>query len=337
MASYKVPQDVEADDKLLGPFSFRQFIYLMVAAAAAAGAWGLWNILPPLVVIPLPIILFFAVLALPLRKDQPMEIYLAAILSFYLKPRQRLWDPDGIESLVYVAAPRNTETDRTKGISGSEAEERLRYLSAISDTRGWSVRGMWRANETSMNAEFYNEAQTAEDVLDGSNAIAQNLSRMMDASDTKRHQEMVTRMHTVTTAPAVSAAAPLYSDPYAGAATPAMPQPSQPVAPAPATPNPFLTIPSRAAQTAAPTATQSPTFNPYPSSINQKVIQPLSAEFGAPSAPSPQSTSASTPSPDILQLASNSSLSIETIAREAHRIEKKEERSTDDEVYISLH
>ena len=27
MAVYKVPQDVEADDKLIGPFSFRQFIY----------------------------------------------------------------------------------------------------------------------------------------------------------------------------------------------------------------------------------------------------------------------------------------------------------------------
>ena len=31
MAQYKVPQDVEADDKLIGPFSFRQFVYLLIA------------------------------------------------------------------------------------------------------------------------------------------------------------------------------------------------------------------------------------------------------------------------------------------------------------------
>ena len=31
MATYKVPQDVEAEDKLLGPFTFRQFIYLLIA------------------------------------------------------------------------------------------------------------------------------------------------------------------------------------------------------------------------------------------------------------------------------------------------------------------
>ena len=34
MAVYKVPQDVEADDKLIGPFSFRQFIYLLIVAGA---------------------------------------------------------------------------------------------------------------------------------------------------------------------------------------------------------------------------------------------------------------------------------------------------------------
>ena len=36
MAEYKVAQDVEADDKLIGPFSFRQFIYLIVVAGASA-------------------------------------------------------------------------------------------------------------------------------------------------------------------------------------------------------------------------------------------------------------------------------------------------------------
>ena len=100
MAVYKVAQDVEAEDKLLGPFSFRQFIYLIIVVIAIALAWGLSRLFIPLAIIPLPIILFFGALALPLRKDQPMEIYLAAILSFYLKPRKRLWIPDGIEQLV---------------------------------------------------------------------------------------------------------------------------------------------------------------------------------------------------------------------------------------------
>ena len=41
MAQYKVPQDVEADDKLIGPFSFRQFVYLLIAGGLIALAVAL--------------------------------------------------------------------------------------------------------------------------------------------------------------------------------------------------------------------------------------------------------------------------------------------------------
>lgn len=64
MAVYKVPQDVEADDKLIEPFSFRQFIYLIIVALSLALAWGLGQLFIPLAVIPLPIIILFGALAL---------------------------------------------------------------------------------------------------------------------------------------------------------------------------------------------------------------------------------------------------------------------------------
>ena len=73
MATYKVPQDVEAEDRLLGPFTFRQFVYLLIAAIAGALAAALFQIFPLLAILPLPVIIFFLILALPLKKDQPME------------------------------------------------------------------------------------------------------------------------------------------------------------------------------------------------------------------------------------------------------------------------
>ena len=142
MAVYKVPQDVEADDKLIGPFSFRQFIYIIIAIIAIALGWGLAQLFIGLAIIPLPIIILFGALALPLRKDQPMEIYLAAVVSFYLKPRKRLWQPDGIQSLVEITAPKVVEVQRMKDLSQSEAEQRLSYLANIVDTGGWAVRGV---------------------------------------------------------------------------------------------------------------------------------------------------------------------------------------------------
>jgi hypothetical protein len=89
--------------------------------------------------------------------------------------------------------------------------------------------------------------------------------------------------------------------------------------------------------------------------MNQTVIQPLSANSQVRQpAPQPQmkaapapaelsqpegetTTSAKPVSPDIIKLASNADLSIETIAREAHRISAKEASLDDEnEVIISL-
>ena len=123
MAEHKVPQNVEAEDKLIGPFSFRQFVYLMIAVALGFFAFILGQIAFPLAVIPAPFCLFFLVIALPLRKDQPTEIYVAALLKYYFKPRVRIWKADGEQPLVEISNPTTDEGPKTKDIAGDENEE----------------------------------------------------------------------------------------------------------------------------------------------------------------------------------------------------------------------
>lgn len=321
MARYKVPQDVEADDKLLGPFSFRQFIYLIIAALGIAIAWGLSRLFIPLAVIPMPIILLFGALALPLRKDQPMEIYLAAILAFYLKPRKRLWVPDGVQSLVEIVTPKVVEVQRAKDLSQSEAEQRLSYLADIADTRGWSVRGVAPQPVSSMNPDIYYEAQQTTDVMDDSGAVGQSFDRMITAADTKRREDMMERMHQQATAPQP-------------------PKQAQTFTPTPIA-DPYANL-------------TAPTYNPYPA-MHQSMIDPngnRASQIAQAAAPQPSAqpehtsvpaqtanitTSEKPISADIISLANNSDLSVETIAREAHRIEQKEQKLNDDEVVISLH
>lgn len=315
MASYKVAQDVEADDKLLGPFSFRQFIYLIIVAMGLFMAYTLFRLLPPLAILPLPIVAFFGVLALPLRRDQPMETYVAAIVSFYLKPRKRLWEPDGIESLVEITVPKTIEDKRTKSLSENEAEERLSYLADLVDTRGWSIRNVSApdpimATNTSMVGDVYNDAVGAEDMLDDKGYAARSFESMINAADTQRRQAMINQLH----------------------------QAQQPAATATAQPQ----SPLQAPQATTPSeATTNLTYNPYPSSMHQSVVQPISDQPVAAQAPPAhpanpaQATSEDELSPDIINLANNSDLSIETIAREANRIKHKHEKD-DGEVVISL-
>ena len=174
MAQYKVPQDVEAEDKLLGPFTFRQFIYLIIAIACIAAAWGLFQIFPLLAILPLPFAGFFAVLALPLKKDQPMETYLAAVINFHLKPKKRVWLPGQSESTILITAPKVVEAPRARDITQEEASHRLSFLADIIDTEGRSIRSDYNS---SMKDEYAAEANAAVDILDQPTQIDQMIAR----------------------------------------------------------------------------------------------------------------------------------------------------------------
>lgn len=180
-----------------------------------------------------------------------------------------------------------------------------------------------------MQNDAYYEAQQQEDVLDASSGVAQSFDSMINQSDVRRRQEMIERMRQTTQAPTptVPVIAPPTVDPYANL-TPT----------APTTDEPRLT------------------YNPYPTSIHQSVINPLGTkpqseqpapvaatiQPSIPTAPAPQAppvettTSETIVSPDIINLANNSDLSIETIAHEANRIHQKEEKLPEEEVVISL-
>ncbi|HRQ86711.1 MAG TPA: PrgI family protein [Candidatus Saccharibacteria bacterium] len=252
MAVYKVPQDVEAEDKLIGPFGFRQFIYLIIVALAGVLAWGLAQVFILLAIIPLPIMIFFGVLALPLRKDQPMEIYMAAIVSFYLKPRKRFWDPEGVESLIEVAAPKTEEQTR-QALSSEDAEERISYLANIVDSRGWAIHSMGpQTPNTSLNTETYYETREVEDILDNNTFRMQELTQRMDETADRMRQEAIANMQEHAASAAV---------------TPPPPPPE------PATPNPFLNMEEKPSTT-----------NPYPHGINQAYVAPLTTSGTPPAA-----------------------------------------------------
>ena len=154
-----------------------------------------------------------------------------------------------------------------------------------------------------MRADLFNEGQAANDILDENSTTAQNINHLINQSDVRRRQEVIQRMQT-----GQSATPPPTQTP----------QPSQPDNPAPATPL---------------------QMNPYPT-MRQSVLNPVS---GRPAASAPAQTQPTTTPqasvnevpPAIIELANNRDLSIETIAREANRIQQ-ENKLSDEEVVISL-
>lgn len=346
MAVYKVPQDVEAEDKLLGPFTFKQFVYLLIAAIGSGLAYGLFQILIPLALIPLPIVIFFAVLALPLRKDQPMEVYLAAVVSFLTRPRVRIWRADGIEYLIKVVAPKGEKKVLSKSYSEEEVRMRLSYLADLTDSQGWSIRGI-RSPHNLLSEDLYHEAQAATDLLDETGDRIRQIDNLLEQTDTRRRQQLMEKMKQPAESIAVETKTISYdmpsyspSDPYSKLISPNH-TPMSAIQPENADEDIKLVV------------------NPYPV-INQLVITPLgqdepvqspavypeayqepvpAAQTAPPQAPvQPQPPSEEPISPAIIDLANNhNDLSIETLGREANRIKQKELKlKENEEILISL-
>lgn len=339
MAVYKVPQDVEADDKLIGPFSFRQFIYLIIVAISMAAAWGLTQIFIPLAIIPLPIIIFFAALALPLRKDQPMEAYLSAVVSFYfLKSRKRFWQPDGISSFVTIIPPKDSERILTKDLNEDEATRRLGYLADLVDTHGWSIRGAGSTPDTSISTDLYFESQQAPDMMDSSTPAAQAMSQQLQTEATDKRKELVAGMQTATQQ------------------TPPTPAASSAASPAPATTDnatPVSTLPTieelrakEEASTKRQAEKSSKDAIAYATALTEQASDNRGIPVATPTVEQkPVSTSASTPDTGTMELtkqqadelSQQTDVSVQTLAQEANRVaEKNKVLRSGDEVTISF-
>ena len=305
MAQYKVPQDVEADDKLLGPFSFRQFVYLMVVGGCIALAIGLFQIFPLLAILPVPVIILFAALALPLKKDQPMETYLAAIVSYYLKPRTRLWVAGQKESPIDITAPKVVDDNsRTRDISEEEASHRLSFLANIVDTGGYAIKGVVAPGQNDLAAEAY----ATNDMFESGHF--ERLEATIAKDEVERHEEVMREMRDAI-------------DVAEGVKKPSQIENVKPVE--------DVKSVEEAKQVDYDFKDDKPDFN------SDVVVIPGSEVIEEPVEKSnmvkPKNTEQSTPKSSIIDLANNDEFSVATIAKEADRLKKKE----DNEVFISLH
>lgn len=406
MATYKVIQDIEAEDKLIGPFGIRQFIYLIIVAVSGfimfriliSPVWFLGFIL-------LPHTLFFALLALPIGGEQPTETWLLAKIRFSLKPRRRIWDQSGVQNLVTITAPKKEEKVLVHDMSEGEIRSRLQALANTIDSRGWAIKNVnvnmftpayaGAAGQSSDRLVDIGAVQQVpdyavtpvDDMLDEqNNPRAQNLDRMISASSKAHREQIVNSMKNANAGSQQNTPLP----------NPALPTANTRAIPAPATPDPvgqqpdywFLNQGSSVGSVPAgfSGASASTIVTPDPNAMQQQSaglpLQPLAPHSGplteeelldkihtekqnkpkhhsnlkviktleeqqederiakleaakeaAAQIPEPPMTPA--PDPDIIELARNDDLNVETVARQAKK--SKEQDLPDGEVVINLH
>lgn len=215
MAVYKVIQDIESEDKLLGPLTIRGLVYAgIVVTCIFLDFKLLTSSVGPirwlLVLLSLPPIALFGTLASPLGREQPTEVWLLSRIRFMIQPRTRIWNQSGITNLVTVTAPKKIESILTKNLSQTEVKSRLEALATTLDSRGWAVKNV---NVTMGGFAGYFDAQedterlidtsaivkevpvvdvhASDDILDeNNNQTAQNFQNLITEAENQRRADL---------------------------------------------------------------------------------------------------------------------------------------------------
>jgi hypothetical protein len=367
MATYKVIQDIEAEDKLIGPLTLRQFIYAGIAAICLYLSFlVITRGAAFLLVIFLPVGGICGFFAFPFKQDQPTELWALAKIRFMFKPHRRIWNQSGVKELVTVTAPKKMEFSYTDGLSQIEVKSRLRALADTIDTRGWAVKNV--------NVSMYNhpqpgvdevvnsdrlvgpaglpqdvpalDIQAADDILDEqSNPVAQHFNQMIQASSSAHRQQITSELR--------QQADDIHNNTAANTQSQALPnnywflnQPAASAIPANQTMFDSLVVPPSGSDNAGSlpgTNSDDQTLSarlraqhdrPDISAAHLRTVQPLVAQSTASGQPANAPVTA-TPNPAIVKLAKDNDKNIATLARLANP--KPPEGNSPDEVVISLH
>lgn len=87
---FQVPQFIDIEDKIFGPFTFKQFIYL---AGGAGSAYAVWRLLPHFIAILIALPLLGVALALTFYKvnGKPFIDILQAWFGYTIKSKLFIW------------------------------------------------------------------------------------------------------------------------------------------------------------------------------------------------------------------------------------------------------
>lgn len=367
MSTYKLIQDIEAEDKILGPLTLRQFIFALIAIFLFYVCFlVVVKHVVFLLVVFLPPALFFGFFALPFGRDQPTEIWALAKLRFWFKPRRRIWNQSGVKELVTITVPKKVERVLTNGLSQSEVKSRLQALADTIDSRGWATKNV--SPETyslqpmigigsdrlidisSLPREVPSDgAISSYDILDEtSSPIARQFKTMINQSSQTHHRQLIDQLNGIREGQAAGQADATGNDTWFMPRQVSVSSPTASVVPAQAgDPRAEAALSARLSaqanlrqgslgnlRTMRPTPVQAPTASVVPvSDPGSAGVMPTAAQTVAPDGSAPVVTAPSDPA--ILSLAKNDDLNVATLAREAHK-NRGNDSQQHNEVIVSL-
>lgn len=134
---YKVPQNVDIEDRVIAGMTLKQFMYLMIAGGVILILRYIF--VGPISFLFLPIALLIgcagAAFAFIKINDRPFEVFIVSAAKTLMNPKKRVWTKDtDIDAPKTTAAPKPAETQKKKSLG--ELRSSLEKLATIVDSGG---------------------------------------------------------------------------------------------------------------------------------------------------------------------------------------------------------
>lgn len=201
---YKVPQNVDIEDKVIGPLTLRQFMILLVTTAI---------ILVLFFLLPGPLRFFFFMLAILVGSagvaiaftkygDQNMETFLMSAMRTFSAPRQRIWKKaiEPTQTMVTAEVKPAEEKPVEKKTLTAERDD-LNKLAELVDSGGYvSVSQKDRVIGEIGKQELGVEPEAVTDVLEKTESQSPILDNEIAAAHTTapKREPLVSEVATVT-------------------------------------------------------------------------------------------------------------------------------------------
>ena len=140
MAQYRIPQNIDLPDRIIGPLTLMQFLYLLFGAL---GGYALFKFLDALfftafaLFLTAPVILMALALAFVKVNEQPFLKFLFAFFQFSTSSKIKIWQKQ--EIIEEKKEIKKIEIKKEETRKPEEIRSRLEELTMVIQTKGWSM------------------------------------------------------------------------------------------------------------------------------------------------------------------------------------------------------
>jgi hypothetical protein len=203
---YKVPQNVDIEDKVIAGLTLRQFMFLMVAGGAVLMLKYVLVGSISFLFLPVAVLVggFGVALAFVKINDRPFEIFLTSAAKTLITPNKRIWSKDiEIEPPHPETVKKIEEIQKKKSLG--EVKSNLERLATIVDSGGAHETNVSETHMTNVRPREVEDTSRLGDVLAETEEKPAELTKIMEQAKAyvgkTNREETISSMATVQTKP----------------------------------------------------------------------------------------------------------------------------------------